>query len=95
MNTDDLTITLGKPVTFEGVEVKSLTLRELSVGELLALDIQDQDKTVLEKDINYFALMCGVSPGLMKQLKESDWKRLRLRYWKSLGNVEPEPPTSE
>lgn len=91
---DNLTITLNSPVVVAGETISSLTLRELTVAENLALDKSHGTKSTLEQDINFFAVSCGVAPDVILGLKQRDWTRLKARYWETLGNVEPEPGNS-
>lgn len=92
---DDLTIKLLSPVTVDGEKIESLTLRELTVDENIALQKSHGEKTAIEQDKYFFALTCGVSPAAIGSLKQRDWGRLRMRYAETLGNVELESESSE
>ena len=91
----DLSITLKTPVTVDGQTVTSLTLRELTVDEQIALEQSHKNKGPLEQDKHFFALSCGVAPGVIGALGSRDWTRLKTRYWETLGNVESEDTPSE
>lgn len=91
---EELTIVI-RPVTVMDTEHTSLTLRELSVAENVALQKSHGSKTTLEQDIHFFALMCGVPADVIANLKQRDFSRLKNRYWETLGNVEPESAISE
>lgn len=91
----NLTLTLSKPVRIQTGEVfDSLTLRELTVAENVALEKQAAGKGTLEQDVSFFAMSCGVSPDVILGMGQRDWTRLKNRYWETLGNVAPEGETS-
>lgn len=91
----NLTVKLIKPRSLDGQEFTDLTLRELSVDEIIAHEKTHGQKLVIESDKFFFALSCGVPPELIGKLCDRDWKRLKQRYWETLGNVGPEPEPAE
>jgi hypothetical protein len=86
-NNMDTTLKLLTPVVVEDETVSELTLRELSVDELLAQEKTHGSKSILEQDIHSYALMTGYSPKVIRALKQRDWMRLRNLFWSTLGNV--------
>lgn len=92
---ESLTIPLKKPVTVEGQRYDSLTLRELTVDEVILLERQNGSKGQVEQDKFYFAMSCGVLPDVIGALGQRDWTRLKTRFWETLGNVESEGDPSE
>lgn len=92
---DTVTIPLWKPFDFEGFKQTSVTLHELTVEENLELEKASAGLSTFEQDIRYFAKMAGKPVAFFLAMKERDWKRVKNRYWETLGNVELEPATSE
>jgi Phage tail assembly chaperone proteins, E, or 41 or 14 len=92
---DDLTITLLKPVIVDGETTSSLTLRELTVDEMILHEKQHGTKTTAEQDKFFFSMSCGVVPDVIGKLGSRDWNRLKSRYWSTLGNGMLEPSSSE
>lgn len=96
MSDENLTLTLTQPVTGpDGIKTTELTLRELTVDENIALERKGAGLGTLEQDKAFFAMSCGVAPAVIGAMKQRDWTRLKNLYWRTLGNVEPEPTTSE
>lgn len=91
----NLTVKLLKPVTLDGLEHKELTLRELTVNEIIAHEKSHGAKVPAESDKHFFALSCGVPPELIGELGSRDWQRLKQRHWATLGNVESESEPAE
>lgn len=78
INDDNIVIELKKGVEIEGVVVKSLTMREPTVKDNLALDaLKGSDA---EKEINYFANLCAQVPDDLKGLTQRDYVRLQKAY---------------
>lgn len=92
---DSLTIKLLSPIDQDGVKYEQLTLRELTVGQLEGNQIMHGSKTGFEQDVHFFALSCGVSPEVIRAMKQRDWTRLKAKYWEELGNVQSEPENFE
>lgn len=90
-------IDLWFPIEFDGIKHSTLTMTELTVEEVFELDkaAAANQRTSFEQDLHYFAKMVGKPPAMLMQLKERDWKRLKNKYWETLGNVELEPTSSE
>lgn len=70
-----VTITLKWPVTFEGREVTTLTMRPPKVGEQLKI-VADKG-TDEEKEVRFFAGLCGVPVEMIHELVLGDYKRLQ------------------
>lgn len=89
----NLTLKLTKPVSMDGQEFTELTLRELTVDEIIAHEKSHGQKVVPENDKFFYALSCGVPPELIGKLGSRDWQRLKHLHWATLGNVglESEP----
>lgn len=90
-----LTLKLIKPVSLDGQEFAELTLRELTVDEIIAHEKSHGTKVPAESDKHFFALSCGVPPELIGKLGSRDWQRLKQRHWDTLGNVESESEPAE
>lgn len=92
---ENLTVKLKNPVTVEGQRYDSLTMRELTVDEVILLERQNGSKGQVDQDKFYFAMSCGVIPEVIGALGQRDWTRLKTRFWETLGNVASEEDTSE
>ena len=66
--------TLLKPVTFEGVEYKDLTLDEPEFGAIL--DCADEKMTDKDRTTILMASIAGIPIGAMKKVKFSDFTRM-------------------
>lgn len=86
---------LFSPVEFDSVRYDELSLRELTVDEMIALEKSTGNKLVIEQDKAFYSLTCGVPPQVIGNMKSRDWVRLKNYYWDKLGNVELPPVTSE
>lgn len=72
------TVTLKWPVTFEGREVKELTMRPCRVDDqIAALAAKGTDE---EKEKLLFATICNVPQELIGQLVIGDYKRVQAAY---------------
>lgn len=93
---DTATVDLLFPIEYDGIKHSSLTMTELTVEEVFELDkaAAANQRTSFEQDLHYFAKMVRKPPALLMQLKERDWKRLKNKYWETLGNAELEPENS-
>jgi len=85
---DELTVKLITPVSLDGQEFKSLTLRELNVDDTILLEKMGKEKGPIEQDKAFFAATCGVNQEVIGKLSLRDWTRLKTRYWETLGNAE-------
>ena len=87
----DLVFTLKEPIAdASGFKHESLTLRELTVDEHIALESKHGHKTPLGQDREYYAVMAGVPPEVIGNMKRREWTKLRAFYEKNLGNDGPE-----
>jgi len=69
-----LQITLSSPVKFQGVELTSLTMRESTILDELAMS--KSAKTPAEVEVHTLASLCEVTPEVIQQLTSRDHKRL-------------------
>lgn len=86
---DVITLKLRTPIQADGITIDTLTLRELKVKELLALEeaAAAGNRSAGKQEVHRFALMTGLSPDSISELSERDWNRLRTKYWETVGNV--------
>lgn len=94
---DSATIDLWFPVEFkeEARTISELTMRELSVNEIIEVEKSEGVAGPTEYDRLLFSKMCNVPVSVIGLLKGRDWRRLKDKYNETLGNVEPEPTTLE
>ena len=72
------TIKLTYPVSVDGAEVNSLTLRRPVVMDMIAADKAAGSEA--EKEVQMFANLCEVPPGVIKALDLADYTRLQEGY---------------
>lgn len=92
---DDLTIKLLSKVNVDGMEYDKLTLRELTVDEVIELEDKHGTKVPTAQDKYFFAMACNVPPEVIGSLGQRDFIRLRNLHTDKLGNVKPEGENSE
>ena len=66
-----------RPLMIDGVEVKSLEMREPTVGDQLAVD---KLGSAAEKEIAMFANLCEVAPEVLHGLKLKQYGKLQDAY---------------
>lgn len=94
MTMSNIILKLITPVKVDAVSYSELSLRELVVDEIIALESQGVGKTTTAQDRDYFALSCGVPPDVIGKLGSRDWDRLKRLHWQKLGNGASEPETA-
>lgn len=88
MDYDPIKFTFRKPIEHNGVEVASITIREVTVNEVIAAErIEGMESMVV-----MFAGMSGGDKDLIRKIGLSDWKRLMKEASHLLGN---EPDSSD
>lgn len=78
INDDNIVIELKKGVDIDGVTVKSVTMREPTVSDNIAMDTTKGSDAI--KEVTYFANLCGVAPDDLKALTFRDYSRLQKAY---------------
>ncbi|MEC8887370.1 Phage tail assembly chaperone protein, E, or 41 or 14 [Acinetobacter marinus] len=76
----DYQITLSKDYQILGATSATLTMREPTVQDLLASEMQAKGKSDAEQEIMMFANLCGVPPEAIKGLTLRDYKRVQSAY---------------
>lgn len=71
-------IKLAYPVTIEGVEVNSLTMRRPKVKDQLVSE--RSGGTNADKEVSLFANLCEVAPDVIEELDLIDYKSLQKEY---------------
>ncbi|MCG8471379.1 MAG: phage tail assembly protein [Desulfobacterales bacterium] len=71
-------ITLEYPVTVDGIETKTLSMRRPKVRDMLASE--KKATTDAEKEIGVFANLCEVSPKAIEELDMMDYGKLQETY---------------
>lgn len=94
---ESVSIDLWFPVDVkdEARQIIKLTMRELTVDEIVELEKSDVVIGATEYDRLLFAKMCNVPASVIGQLKGRDWRRLKDKFHSTLGNVEPAPESLE
>lgn len=89
------TVRLKTPVELDGSSYPELTIRELTTGELIAFEKQHGKKAGLERDCEYFALVCGVPLAVTKLIRQKDWNRLLTRQAEFMAEGNEDDQTAE
>lgn len=93
-----LSVPLSRPLTVGGKQLDSLTMREPTLaaeedGLALAVDL-GRGNVPLTAEMCMFALLCGVNYDAMREMRSSDYARLRAAYEK-LSRPTPEVPENK
>lgn len=76
-------ITLHYPIQSDEGETKTLSMRRPKVRDQLAAD--QQSSSDAERERNYFANLCEVSPDTIDELDLKDYKQLQDMYGRFLS----------
>lgn len=71
-------ITLDYPVTSDGQEITSISIRRPKVADMLAADSKKESDA--QKEISMFANLCEVSPKTIEELDLKDYRKLQEAY---------------
>ena len=85
------TIKLNYPMEISGENYNTLTIRRSKVKDRLAV-AKMKNISEEEKEIRFFANLCEVSPTVIEELDESDYKQLSEVY---LGFLKSEEISKE
>ena len=66
-----------RPITIDGTEVKSLEMREPTVGDQLAVD---KLSSAAEKEVAMFANLCEIAPATLHGLSIKQYGKLQDAY---------------
>ena len=73
-----VTVTLSRPIEVNGAKLSTLTMREPTVDDQLAIsDVKGAD---VLKDATMFANLCTVSPAYIRRLPLRDFMRLQAAF---------------
>ena len=72
------TITLKYPVTVDGIEVTTLTMRRAKVRD--SRDAQRDGGSSAEAEIRLFANLCEVTPAAIEEIDMADYARIQKVY---------------
>ena len=75
---DSVQIELDKATVASGVETASLTMREPTVADQLAMEAVKGSAG--EREVHLFASLCDVEPNAIKRLTMRDYKKLQAAY---------------
>lgn len=85
-------IKLEYPVSVDGAEVNSLSLRRPTVRDMLAADKAAGSEA--EKEIRMFSNLCEVTPSVIESLDLADYTRLQETYKDFLSLRDSMPASS-
>jgi hypothetical protein len=71
-------ITLHHPVTVDGQQIKTLTLRRPKVKDQLAADKGAGGNA--DKEVRLFANLCEVAPKVIEELDLADYRQIQEAY---------------
>lgn len=77
---DDYAITLSKTYDIAGAKVSTITMREPTVQDLLAADLQTKGQSDAWREITMFANLCATPPDNIKVFGLRDYKRIQEAY---------------
>lgn len=78
INDDNIVVTLKTGMTIDGVKVKSITMREPTVEDNLAMDaFKGSDG---EKELFIFGNLCGLAPTDIRTLTLRDYGRVQKAF---------------
>lgn len=78
INDENIVITLKKGLEIDGVKTSTITMREPTVKDNLAMDAMKG--TDAQKEIGYFANLCSLAPGDLENLTQRDYGRLQEAF---------------
>ena len=71
-------IQLKTPISIDGAEVSTLSMREPTVQD--QLDVDSMKGTPANKEVSMLANLCEISPDDVKQMKMRNYRRLQEAY---------------
>ncbi|AKU21811.1 hypothetical protein ACZ75_10365 [Massilia sp. NR 4-1] len=87
---DNVTITLSRPESFNGVKTNQLQLRAPTVRDMRgAQKLHPNDAE--DRELALFASLAQVAPSDLEQLKLSDYHRLQEGYFRLVSDAGAEP----
>lgn len=78
INDDNIVITLKTGATIDGAKVKSITMREPTVEDNMAMDTYKG--TEAEKELFIFGNLCGLAPSDLRTLTLRDYGRVQKAF---------------
>lgn len=78
MSKDYVDIELSRAITLDGAEVKSLRMREPTVGDQIAA--QESARSNAMQEVTMFGNLCEIDPETVKSLRIKDYNKLREAY---------------
>lgn len=76
----DYQVTLSKAVDIDGAKVSVLTLREPTVQDMLAAELQSKGQGAAQQEINLLANLCDVAPEHIKSMTLKNYSRLQEAF---------------
>jgi len=76
-------ITLSKPATFDGADLKVVRMREPTAGDLEAF--HGMKGTEATREIQTFANLCELSPEGIRKMRAKDYKRMQEAFTVFMG----------
>ena len=79
-NSKSTTIKLREPITVDGTQRESLTLRRPKVRDLLAAEKSELVESPALRELKLFANLCEVPPAALEELDAADYVKLQEAY---------------
>jgi hypothetical protein len=80
-------ITLSEPIKKDGIEIQTLSMREPTVEDMLA--IRKTTAPTPEQEIELFSNLCQLEPENMLSIKWKDYLKIQRTYSKLIGEENP------
>lgn len=82
-DTGSVDIQLTKPIKIDGVDVKTLRMREPTVADQLASQKASGDQA--EQELTFIANLCQIAPTDLHQLTLRDYKKVQAAFLGFIG----------
>ncbi len=93
MSADTITVTLSRPLLFNGETFASLQFRSPRAKDLIAADREAEDGN-LGRTVAALASMCGVPYAALQELEIEDLNKIVAEVGPLLGELAPAPAGS-
>ena len=78
--TGDFEITLAKSLDIDGAKVGVIVMREPTVQDLLAAEMQSKGQSDAVQEIMMFSNLCSVTPDQIKEATLKDYRRIQEAF---------------
>lgn len=77
---DDFEITLAKALDVDGAKVNVIAMREPTVQDLLAAEMQSKGQSDAFQEIMMFSNLCSITPDQIKATTLKDYRRIQEAF---------------